>query len=174
MILQLMALLIISENTTMTKILNDITEKLTQLRHTVTCAESCTGGLLAAALTSLPGSSNWFNMGYITYSNQAKQQLLKVNPMTLKHYGAVSEECVREMALGALINAKADYALSVSGIAGPDGGSDDKPVGTVWFGLATKQRIWAKQYLFQGDREAIRAQAVTFALQFLYQYLNRN
>ena len=92
----------------MTQTLIDITTKLDELGHTVTCAESCTGGLLAAELTRLPGSSNWFNMGYVTYSNQAKKQLLNVNETTLRHYGAVSEECVREMALGALINSKAN------------------------------------------------------------------
>ena len=110
----------------------------------VTCAESCTGGLLAANLTRLPGSSAWFDMGFVTYSNEAKQQMLNVNPTTLAHYGAVSEEVVREMALGALISSKADYALSISGIAGPAGGSEDKPVGLVWFGLASKKRIWAE------------------------------
>lgn len=157
----------------MTQLLSDITTQLNALGHTVTCAESCTGGLLAAELTRLPGSSNWFHMGYVTYSNQAKQQLLNVNTTTLNHYGAVSEECVREMALGALINAKADYALSISGIAGPDGGSAEKPVGTVWFGLATKQRIWAKKYIFNGQRDQIRSQAVIFALHLLHQYLYR-
>ncbi|MDF7676997.1 nicotinamide-nucleotide amidase [Neisseriaceae bacterium ESL0693] len=157
----------------MTPLLHDITTQLTQLGHTVTCAESCTGGLLAAEFTRLPGSSNWFQMGYVTYSNQAKQHLLNVNHTTLNHYGAVSEECVREMALGALIDAKADYALSISGIAGPEGGSVEKPVGTVWFGLATKQRIWARKHLFSGSRDQIRAQAVIFALQFLHQYLYR-
>lgn len=153
--------------------LDAVTAKLQALNHTVTCAESCTGGMLAAELTRLPGSSAWFNMGYVTYSNHAKQQLLKVNETTLQHYGAVSEECVREMALGALIDAKADYALSISGIAGPSGGSADKPVGTVWFGLAAKQRIWAKHKVFTGERNQIRQQAVDFALQFLHSYLHR-
>lgn len=157
----------------MSSILEEITQKLAELGHTVTCAESCTGGLLAAAFTQLPGSSGWFNMGYVTYSNHAKHQLLNVNEITLQHYGAVSEECVREMALGALINAKADYALSISGIAGPSGGSAEKPVGTVWFGFATKQRIWAKQKIFTGNRDAVRTQATQFALQFLHSYLYR-
>lgn len=168
-----MALLLILESIIMTQILIDLTTKLDALGHTVTSAESCTGGLLAAELTRLPGSSNWFNMGYITYSNQSKKQLLKVNDTTLNHYGPVSEECVREMALGALIASKADYALAVSGIAGPSGGSAENPVGTVWFGLATKQRIWAKQQQFTGDRDIIRAKAVQFALRLLRQYLYR-
>ena len=138
---------------------------------TVTCAESCTGGLLAAALTELPGSSAFFDRGFITYSDKAKQQVLKDNANTLRHYGAVSEETVREMALGALIATKNDFALSISGIAGPDGGSDDKPVGTVWFGFATKQRIWAKQHHFSGSRSQVREQAAQYALAILAHYL---
>ena len=157
----------------MSTTLEAVTAQLAELGHKVTTAESCTGGLLAAELTRIPGSSQWFEEGYITYSNHAKQRLLNVNDTTLRFYGAVSEECVREMALGALIAAKADYALAISGIAGPDGGSDDKPVGTVWFSLATKQRIWARQQCFSGSRDHIRTQAVQFALLFLQRYLNR-
>ena len=138
----------------------------------VTCAESCTGGLLAANLTRLPGSSAWFDMGFVTYSNEAKQQMLNVNPTTLAHYGAVSEEVVREMALGALISSKADYALSISGIAGPGGGSDEKPVGLVWFGVASKKRIWAEFKVFNGDRDQVRAQAVQHAIQLLLSKLD--
>ena len=138
----------------------------------VTCAESCTGGLLAANLTRLPGSSAWFDMGFVTYSNEAKQQMLTVNPTTLAHYGAVSEEVVREMALGALIASKADYALSISGIAGPSGGSEEKPVGLVWFGVASKKRIWAEFKVFNGDRDQVRAQAVQHAIQLLLSKLD--
>lgn len=148
-----------------------IASELTARKQTVTCAESCTGGLLSAALTSIPGSSAYFDRSFITYSNKAKQQMLNVNYKTLRHYGAVSEEVVREMALGALINTASDYALSISGIAGPDGGTPEKPVGTVWFGFATKQRIWAKQFLFTGNREEIRQQAVQYALAILEHYL---
>lgn len=138
----------------------------------VTCAESCTGGLLAANLTRLPGSSAWFDMGFVTYSNEAKQQMLNVNPTTLAHYGAVSEEVVREMALGALIASKADYALSISGVAGPSGGSEAKPVGLVWFGVASKKRIWAEFKVFNGDRDQVRAQAVQHAIQLLLSKLD--
>lgn len=148
-----------------------IAKELTTRKQTITCAESCTGGLLAAALTEIPGSSAFFDRSFVTYSNQAKKQLLNVNESTLRQYGAVSEETVREMALGALIATKNDYALSISGIAGPDGGSEDKPVGTVWFGFATKQRIWAKQHRFSGDRTQIRQQAVQYALAILEHYL---
>lgn len=168
-----MVLLLILESVIMTQTLIDITTKLDELGHKVTCAESCTGGLLAAQLTRLPGSSAWFEIGYVTYSNHAKSQLLKVNETTLNHYGAVSEECVREMALGALIAAKADYALSISGIAGPSGGTAETPVGTVWFGLATKQRISAQQQHFFGNRDEIRTKSVDFALTLLHQYLYR-
>nr|WP_314271158.1 nicotinamide-nucleotide amidase [uncultured Kingella sp.] len=151
-----------------------IAAELTARRQTATCAESCTGGLLAATLTSIPGSSAFFERSYVTYSDHAKQQMLNVSADTLRHYGAVSEETVREMALGALIAAKSDYALSISGIAGPDGGTADKPVGTVWFGFATKQRIWAKQYHFEGDRQSVRSQAVQYALMILENYLKNN
>ena len=138
----------------------------------VTCAVSCTGGLLAANLTRLPGSSGWFDMGFVSYSNEAKQQMLYVNPTTLVHYGAVSEEVVREMALGALIASKADYALSISGVAGPSGGSEEKPVGLVWFGVASKKRIWAEFKVFNGDRDQVRAQAVQHAIQLLLSKLD--
>ena len=151
-----------------------IAAELTARRQTATCAESCTGGLLAATLTSIPGSSAFFERSYVTYSDHAKQQMLNVSADTMRHYGAVSEETVREMALGALIAAKSDYAPSISGIAGPDGGTADKPVGTVWFGFATKQRIWAKQYHFEGDRQSVRSQAVQYALMILENYLKNN
>ncbi|QMT33022.1 CinA family protein [Conchiformibius steedae DSM 2580] len=148
-----------------------IARELTARKQTVTTAESCTGGLLAAELTSQAGSSAFFQRGFVTYSNQAKTEQLNVMPATLRHYGAVSEETVREMALGALVATRNDYALAITGIAGPDGGSEAKPVGTVWFGFATKQRIWAKQYRFDGDRRQIRTQAVQYALAMLEHYL---
>lgn len=148
-----------------------IAHELTERKKTVTTAESCTGGLLAAELTRLPGSSAFFQRGFVTYSNQSKTQLLNVLPSTLRSYGAVSEETVREMALGALLATRNDYAIGISGVAGPDGGTDKSPVGTVWFGFATKQRIWAKQYRFSGTRDEIRQQAVQYALAILEHYL---
>ncbi|WP_027009074.1 nicotinamide-nucleotide amidase [Conchiformibius kuhniae] len=148
-----------------------IARELTARKRTITTAESCTGGLLAAELTSVPGSSAYFQRGFITYSNQAKTQQLNVLESTLRHYGAVSEETVREMALGALVATRNDYAVAITGIAGPDGGSKDKPVGTVWFGFATKQRIWAKHYRFDGDRKQVRSQAVQYALAMLEHFL---
>ena len=151
--------------------LQTIAEHLTSHRQTVTCAESCTGGLLAGALTSIPGSSQWFHQSFVTYSNQAKQDRLGVMPDTLLKHGAVSRETVYEMARGAKAVAQADYALSISGIAGPSGGSAAKPVGTVWFGLATPEGSFEQTVLFPGDREAVRAQSVEYALAFLAEHL---
>jgi len=131
-------------------------------------AESCTGGLLAAACTAIPGSSRWFERGFVTYSNAAKQQMLAVPAATIDRYGAVSRETVLAMASGALTRSDADIAISVSGIAGPEGGTENKPVGTVWFGLAAKgQRAEACMQQFTGDRALVREQAVQFALQWL-------
>lgn len=148
-----------------------IAKELTARKKTITTAESCTGGLLSAELTSIAGSSAYFQRGFVTYSNQSKTQLLNVLPSTIRSYGAVSEETAREMALGALLATRNDYALSITGVAGPDGGTEKNPVGTVWFGFATKQRIWAKKYHFEGDRNQIRRQAVQYALAILEHYL---
>jgi len=139
----------------------------------ITCAESCTGGLIAKAITDIAGSSAWFDCGFVTYSNAAKHELLGVSEATLEQYGAVSEQAVREMAQGVLHAAGADIGLSVSGIAGPDGGSTEKPVGTVWFGFAGRDGriVTAKQH-FSGDREAVRLQAAVFAIQTaLFEFL---
>lgn len=137
----------------------------------VSCAESCTGGLLAGQFTTLAGSSAWFNMSWVTYSNEAKQRLLGVSAEVLQTFGAVSEQTVRQMAQGALQAAQADFAVSISGIAGPDGGSETKPVGTVWFGLANKHGTEASCQHFSGNRDEVRQQAVAFALQFLANHI---
>ncbi len=129
-------------------------------------AESCTGGAVAAALTDIAGSSAWFERGYVTYANSAKIEMLGVKIATLEQYGAVSEATVREMAIGALAKSHADVALAVSGIAGPSGGSIEKPVGTVWFAWAWRNgEVSAQIGHFSGDRTAIRQQARTFVLQ---------
>jgi nicotinamide-nucleotide amidase len=129
-------------------------------------AESCTGGWVAEVVTATAGSSGWFDCGFITYSNDAKCALLGVSPMTLARYGAVSEQTTAAMAKGCVERSEADLALSISGIAGPGGGSPDKPVGTVCFGWArhgeTPQTATCH---FDGDRESVRRQAVIFALE---------
>lgn len=144
-------------------------EQLGQLLHarrwTVTTAESCTGGWVGAAITAVPGSSAWYASGFITYSDEAKQRMLGVAAETLAAYGAVSEAVVAEMARGAAANARADCAIAVSGIAGPGGGSDAKPVGTVCFGWSIAGWSATEIFHFAGDRDAIRSQSVLMALQ---------
>lgn len=128
-------------------------------------AESCTGGWIGQVLTALPGSSAWFEGGVVSYSNAAKQTLLGVDAQTLAQAGAVSEACARAMAAGAARVLGAGVAVAVTGIAGPDGGSADKPVGTVWIGWQLPgQAAQATRYLFAGDREAVRRQTVAAAL----------
>lgn len=142
---------------------------------TVTTAESCTGGWIAKAITDIAGSSAWFERGFVTYSNEAKSQMIGVSEATLLDHGAVSEPVVVEMAIGALRAARADYAISVSGIAGPDGGSAEKPVGTVWFGVASASGQGVTQReCFAGDREAVRRQATAYALNLLWQQFLQN
>ena len=136
-------------------------------------AESCTGGGVAQAITEVAGSSAWFERGFVTYSNQSKQQMLGVRESTLKQYGAVSELTVREMVAGALQHSSAQVALAVSGIAGPDGGTAEKPVGTVWFAWGLKNgETSAQRYQLDGNRAEVRAQAVNIALQGIADLLN--
>lgn len=135
--------------------------------HTVATAESCTGGLLAKYLTDIPGSSDYFRYGWVTYSNQAKTALLDVPPKTLQQHGAVSEPTVLAMATSARIRSNADFALSVSGIAGPTGGLPHKPVGTVCIALADRDSVTARTFIFSGDREMIRDRSAKMALTLL-------
>jgi nicotinamide-nucleotide amidase len=130
-------------------------------------AESCTGGMVAQYVTSIPGSSFWFERGFVTYSNAAKIDMLGVSQTTLDSYGAVSEQTAREMAQGALSNSRAHIAAAITGIAGPDGGTPEKPVGTVCFAWADANGIVASTMRFSGDRSAVRQQAVTYCLQKL-------
>ncbi|WP_158971775.1 nicotinamide-nucleotide amidase [Paraglaciecola sp. L3A3] len=139
-------------------------EKLFAKNWHITCAESCTGGGIGFAITSTAGSSAWFNKGFITYSNEAKQAMLGVQQDTLVEHGAVSEQTVTEMAIGAAQQAAANVAISISGIAGPDGGTPGKPVGTVWFGFFVDGQVVTKKQQFNGDREAVRIKAIEFAL----------
>jgi nicotinamide-nucleotide amidase len=141
-------------------------------------AESCTGGMVAEAVTSVAGSSTWFDRGFVTYSNEAKIEMLDVLPETLEKHGAVSEETAIEMVLGALKNSQAQLAGSITGIAGPDGGNADKPVGTVCFAWATKSLAAIKQPVsvatqhFTGNRQQIRQQATAYLMQQLILAIN--
>src|SRR6476620_12536557 len=145
--------------------------QLRAARQTLVTAESCTGGWIAKTVTDIAGSSDWFDCGIVSYSYEAKQALLSVNPHTLETHGAVSRETVIEMVSGALVHSGASVAVAVTGIAGPGGGTADKPVGTVW--VAWKRRGGyprAQVFIFDGDREAVRRQTVAAALTGLAQF----
>lgn len=144
-----------------------LAQRLLQRQWRLTTAESCTGGMIAAACTDLAGSSQWFERGFVTYSNEAKQELLDVPPALLAAHGAVSEPVARAMVDGALRHAHAEVAVAVTGIAGPGGGSVDKPVGTVWFAWQVADRCWSECRCFTGDRAAVRQQTLVHALQVL-------
>lgn len=137
-------------------------------------AESCTGGGIAQAVTRIAGSSAWFDRGFVTYSNAAKEEMLGVSPETIAHHGAVSEATVREMATGALQYSRAQVSVSVSGIAGPTGGTPEKPVGTVWFAWAANDTVRTACHHLAGDRDAIRVKAARIALQGVINILNNN
>ena len=134
-------------------------------------AESCTGGMISAACTDLSGSSNWFERGFVTYSDAAKTELLGVGTALIKKHGAVSEAVVRAMATGALSRSPAQVSVAVTGVAGPTGGSAAKPVGTVWFGFALPGQVVSEVRRFDGDRAAVRAATVRHALQRLVELL---
>jgi nicotinamide-nucleotide amidase len=150
-----------------------LAERLLARGESLACAESCTGGWVAKVCTDQPGCSAWFERGFVTYSNLSKQEMLGVSATTLEAHGAVSEATVREMAAGALAHSAAHWTLAISGLAGPGGGSTDKPVGTVWMAWAGPDG-WrrAECYHFPGDREMVRRQAVAAALQGLLEQLN--
>ncbi len=147
-----------------------LADQLKPQKIMIVTAESCTGGWVSEAITAIPGSSAWFDRGFVTYSNIAKHEMLGVKLSTLDQFGAVSEETAREMVVGALNNSHADLSVAITGIAGP-GGSDDethgKPVGTVWFAWADQDSIVSRQHLFKGDRAKVREQAVVTALEGL-------
>ena len=139
----------------------------------IATAESCTGGLIAAALTEIPGSSDVFDRGFVTYSNESKRQLLDVSYKSLKESGAVSEAVAKEMAYGALVNSMADVCVAVTGVAGPDGGTDETPVGTVWIATATQgQPPYAKCMNFSNlGRNKIRIETVKSALNMMFEWI---
>ena len=155
----------------MDNLINNLFTLLEKNKMKVATAESCTGGLIAAAITEISGSSAYFERGFVTYSNEAKMEQLDVNPITLQAFGAVSKQCARLMARGAFAHSLADIAVSVTGIAGPDGGTHDKPVGLVYIGLSTDDHAEVHKHIFDGDRASIRQQTVKAALTHLIDYL---
>lgn len=141
-------------------------EALLKSANVLVTAESCTGGWVAKLMTDIAGSSAWFDRGFVTYTNQSKQELLQVSPESLVQYGAVSEQVVKEMTTGALANSPATFALAISGIAGPSGGSQEKPVGMVCFSWQVLGESSEEEtQFFTGDRHAIRAKAVYYTLE---------
>lgn len=150
------------------RIISELTDHLLSQGRQLVTAESCTGGWIAKACTDLPGSSRWFRGGAVVYTDELKTAMLGVQPRTLAEAGAVSEATVREMAVGALEHLGGDVAVAVSGIAGPDGGTPAKPVGTVWFAWAARSGAGtitrSQLHRFEGDREQVRLQAVVAAL----------
>jgi nicotinamide-nucleotide amidase len=146
-------------------------KRLLDAKQLLATAESCTGGMIAKYITDLAGSSAWFERGWVTYSDRAKRQELGVAGGLLKRHGAVSEQVARAMARGALRSSRAGIAVAVTGIAGPDGGTEDKPVGTVWIAWARRQPggalVVARRYLFNGNRDSVRRQTVAAALKGL-------
>ena len=149
----------------------DVGARLQASSRKLATAESCTGGWIAKLCTDIAGSSAWFDCGFVVYSNEAKVRDLGVSTRVLKQHGAVSEMTARQMAQGALRAANAHIAVSITGIAGPDGGTKEKPVGTVWFGLAwragRKVEVGAQRRRFDGDREAVRRQSAERALRLI-------
>ena len=151
----------------MAHLVEDLATALLARSWLLATAESCTGGLIAAACTDLAGSSNWLERGFVTYSNAAKTELLGVEAALIARHGAVSEAVARAMAQGALHHSHAQCALAVTGIAGPGGGSADKPVGTVWFAWATPKGVRSEMWRFDGDRAQVRSGTVQHSLAVL-------
>lgn len=158
----------------MDQLIKDIFYHLDQKKWMIATAESCTGGMIGAALTDMAGSSAYFDRGFITYSNDAKMTLLDVQPLTIEKFGAVSEQTARLMARGAHAHSNADLAVSTTGIAGPGGGSVDKPVGLVYIALATADEAFVHRHVFDGDRVSIRHQTVVAALTHILDFLQQD
>jgi nicotinamide-nucleotide amidase len=153
------------------EVLNKVSDELKKKHLTLATAESCTGGLLAHLLTNISGSSEYFDRGIISYSNESKTELLDVPENLLKKYGAVSEQVAAAMAEGIRTHAGVDIGVSTTGIAGPTGGTKDKPVGLVYIGIATRESVVVKRFLFSGDRPQNKEQACDAALTFLLETL---
>jgi nicotinamide-nucleotide amidase len=156
-----------------TLLIREVVHALKRQGLMLVTAESCTGGWVAQVITSVAGSSEWFERGFVAYTNLAKREMLGVSTTILSRYGAVSEQTARAMAEGALTHSHAQVALAITGIAGPSGGTPEKPVGTVCFAWAAKKRdTLSRKHVFTGDRESVRRQSVAMALQGLLEYLN--
>ena len=151
--------------------LTQISLRLLARRHMLATAESCTGGMIAATCTDLSGSSQWFERGFVTYSNEAKAEMLGVPPGLIEQHGAVSEPVARAMADGALTHSRAQVSLAVTGVAGPTGGSEAKPVGTVWFAWCVNGETHSEMQHFAGDRAAVRTATLRYALKRLLSLL---
>jgi nicotinamide-nucleotide amidase len=160
-----------ADNTKILDLANTIGQLLKARRLVAVTAESCTGGGVAQAITDVAGSSDWFDCGFVTYSNASKNELLDIPEALIAQHGAVSEEIAGAMAEGALANSNGDVAMSTTGIAGPGGAVPGKPVGTVCFGWVINQTTHTERLVFSGDRQAVREQAVLHALQGLQRYL---
>ena len=159
------------ENETMEE---TVVRLLTKYGLTVATAESCTGGMVAAKIINVPGASDVFDQGYITYSNKSKRKILDVSKATLKKYGAVSEQTAREMALGGVLAADADDCVAVTGLAGPDGGTEEKPVGLVYVSCCMKDEVIVEECHFNGTRQEIREHAAVTALDLLRRMIIRS
>ena len=151
----------------------ELVNKLTNKHYTISTAESCTGGLLSATIVNVSGASNVFNCGFVTYANEAKERMVHVNANTLQKFGAVSEETAQEMAIGCAKEAGAQMALSTTGIAGPSGGTPEKPVGLIYIGCYINGETYVKECRFQGNREENRNAAVEATLELLFEMLSK-
>ncbi len=157
--------LLLNKDQTMQHLISEIAKILSKDGYKLATAESCTGGMISAACTSVAGSSDWFDCGFVTYSNEAKFKLLGLDAALVAEHGAVSEAVARAMAFGAARHSRAQVSIAVTGIAGPTGGSAEKPVGTVWFGFSIHGNLHSETRKFGGDRTAVREAAVRHALQ---------
>jgi nicotinamide-nucleotide amidase len=162
----------VMDNGNRAQIIQLLSEQLLQKKSVMATAESCTGGGIAQALTAVAGSSLWFDSGFVTYSNQAKHRMLGVPEVVVAGHGAVSEPVVKAMVQGAIAHSEASYAVAVSGVAGPGGGSVEKPVGTVWVAWGSGDQVDAVRFQFEGDRDAVREQTIDAALQGLLGFLS--
>ena len=151
----------------------ELVEILTKKQYKITTAESCTGGLVAATIVNVSGASEVFQAGFVTYANEAKEKELGVKSETLQTYGAVSEKTAKEMAIGCASHAKAPVGISTTGIAGPGGGTAEKPVGLVYIGCAVRSNVYVEKNVFSGDRQQVRRQAADRAIGFALECIKK-